>query len=69
MFDETKFKEQLAISGLTRKELADAIGIDESTLYRKIQRKGDFTREEINRIIRILDIDNPNEIFFAQELA
>lgn len=69
MFDEKRFRAQMALNGMKMKELASAIGIDESTMYRKISSGGNFTRDEINRIIDVLHIDNPMDIFFAQELA
>lgn len=69
MFDERRFKAQLALAGISQKELARTLGINEATLYRKIHRGGDFTREEINRMLKILKIDDPNDIFFAKELA
>lgn len=69
MFDERKFKAQLVLKGMSMKQLAKALNINESTLYRKIQQNGAFTREEINRIIDLLGIEHPEEIFFAQKLA
>ena len=69
MFDKKKFKAQIILAGTTAKELAKNLGIDESTLYRKINADGNFTREEISKITEILNIDNPQDIFFADELA
>ena len=69
MFDEKKFKAQLVLVGITAKELARRLDINESTLYRKINNDGAFTREEINAMIDILNIENPKEIFFASKLA
>ena len=69
MFDEKRFKAQLALCGMSQKQLAEAININESTFYRKIQRGGDFTRAEINRIINILNIEHPEDIFFTEKLA
>lgn len=65
MFDRTEFKVQVIRSHKTYKEIAEFLGIDESTLYRKIQNNGSFTREEIGKLIDFLEIDNPNVIFFA----
>ena len=65
MFDKNKFKAQLALKGMTCKELAKALDINESTLYRKFNSGGNFTREEINLMIDILDIEDPKQIFFA----
>lgn len=69
MFNKNKFKAQLVLSGISAKELAKKMEIDESTLYRKIQNDGSFTRNEINHMIEILNITDPKDIFFADELA
>lgn len=69
MFDERKFNACLALNGISKKQLAAELGMNEATLYRKLQRKGDFSREEINKMISFLKIDNPEEIFFAEQLA
>ncbi len=60
---------QLALKGVTLKELAKNLEIDESTLYRKINDDGRFTRKEMNNMIDFLEIEDPNNIFFANELA
>ena len=69
MFDVRRFKAQLVLKGVTGKMLAEKLHINESTLYRKINANGDFSREEINIMIEYLEIENPLEIFFADELA
>lgn len=65
MFNVRLFEAQLALIGITKTELAEKLGINPSTLTRKLQRDGDFTREEINEMIKILDIEHPETIFFA----
>ena len=69
MFDKNRFRAQIILAGMTAKELAEKIGIDESTLYRKINADGNFTRKEIGKIVEILHIDDPKDIFFADKLA
>lgn len=69
MFKENEFRAQVMRAGKTYRELAEYLGINESTLYRKVKADGSFTREEINKIITFLGIENPKEIFFAEELA
>ena len=69
MFDRKRFKAQLILAGVSMKELAEALGIDESTLYRKVNADGSFTREEINKMIDVLKIESPMDIFFTHELA
>lgn len=69
MFDKNRFRAQIILAGMTAKELAEKMGIDESTLYRKINADGNFTRKEIGKIVEILHIDDPKDIFFADNLA
>ena len=65
VFNRNEFKAQIARAGKTSKELAEFLGIDESTLYRKIQDDGRFTRQEIALIMEFLGISDVNAIFFA----
>jgi len=69
MFNETELRVQMTRRGVTNQEVAKALGIDESTLYRKIKADGRFTRAEINALIDFLQIEDPRAIFFADELA
>lgn len=69
MFDERRFRAQLVLADVTMKDLAAALDINESTLYRKIKQDGAFTRDEINIMIAFLKIEDPKEIFFADKLA
>lgn len=48
---------ELARKGRTQKELAQAIGISDSTLRRKLKNSGTFSLYEIRRIARVLHID------------
>ena len=69
MFDKRKFLAQMTLRDVSKKELAEELGINEATLYRKINNDGYFTRSEINKLIEVLRIENPAEIFFAEKLA
>ena len=69
MFNKRKFLAQLTLRDVSKKELAEYLGISEVTLYRNIENNGFFTREEIGKMIRFLEIENPAEIFFAEELT
>ena len=69
MFDIKKFKAQMVLKGFTGKQLADALNINESTFYRKLNDNGRFSREEINKMVDLLSIEDPKVIFFADELA
>lgn len=69
MFNKRLFEAHLVLAGMSKGELAVSLGINPATLSKKLQRDGDFTREEINKIIKILNIDDPKEIFFAENNA
>jgi len=69
VFDKRKFLAQMTLRDVTKKQLAEYLGINELTLYRKINNSGSFTRKEINDMIKYLRIENPAEIFFADELT
>lgn len=69
MFNKNEFMAQLVRNGKTIKDIAGYLGINEATVYRKINADGNFTRREINKLIQFLDIDDPKFIFFADELA
>lgn len=65
MFNKNKFKASIVAAGKTANDLATELGINESTLYRKISNDGAFTRQEMQKIITFLKIENPLDIFFA----
>ena len=69
MFNIAEFKAQMARKNLSGRDVAKALGINEATFYRKLRDDGRFTRGEIDTLIQVMDIANPSDIFFAQELA
>ena len=69
MFNQNKLKAQMVLKEMSAKNLADAMGINEITFYRKMRDNGRFTREEIATMIKVLEIEDPADIFFAEELA
>lgn len=69
MFNQKKFKALLVMKCKTMQNIADLLGINQATLYRKINGSSDFYRREIQAICNYLEIEDPNEIFFAQEIT
>ena len=65
MFDEKKFRAALELSGVSIKELAKELGISKVTLYRKMNGKSDFYRDEIRKICEIIKTDDIVSIFFS----
>lgn len=62
-----KIKALMVENNLTGKEVAKLMNIADKTLYRKLK-TGFFNSIEMNQLIRILDIKNPDEIFFDNKV-
>jgi len=64
MVNSNKIIGLIAERGYTREYVANALGITTNTLRRKLQ-SGVFDSDEMEKLIDILSIENPCEIFFA----
>ena len=66
-----KLKGKIAENGLNQMALAEAAGMDRSTLSRKMKNAEAFTIGEANRIVTILKLtkDEAVAIFFANIVA
>ncbi|HHX67241.1 MAG TPA: DUF739 family protein [Gallicola sp.] len=63
-----ELKGRMKAKCLTQADVAKKIGISTKTFNSKLNR-GIFNSNEISKLIEILDIENPNEIFFAKEVT
>lgn len=64
MLDRNALKAEIVRNGLTQKEVAKALGISEKTFISRM-RRGVFGTDEAEKMIKVLDIKNPIDIFFA----
>lgn len=71
MFNERRLRERLFREGYTKEKLAGVLGINQATLYRKINGKSEFTRIEMQLVQNALHLSCEElcSIFFADELA
>jgi DNA-binding phage protein len=72
MVNINKLKGKIVENGLNTEKLADNIGIDRSTLYRKINNNGEtFTIKEADLIVKALNLtaEEAKAIFFSQLVA
>ena len=69
MFDKKRLQAQMVLAGMNVKDVSAALGINETTFYRKLNNDGDFSRKEISQLVEILKIEDPMLIFFADEIA
>jgi transcriptional regulator with XRE-family HTH domain len=67
MFNERRFRERLFREGYTKEKLAGVLGINQATLYRKINGKSEFTRIEMQLVQNALHLSREElcSIFFA----
>lgn len=63
MINIDKLNGKIAENRLTKEKLAKAMGISARGLSLKLK-KGVFNNVEIEKLVKILKIDNPIEIFF-----
>jgi transcriptional regulator with XRE-family HTH domain len=68
MLDRNALKAEIVRNGLTQKEVAKALGISEKTFISRM-RRGVFGTDEAEKMIKVLDIKNPIDIFFAAEVT
>ena len=57
-------KAEIVRQGYTQAEVAKLIGISETTMSRRMQ-KENFGLDEAKKLIELLKIHNPQDIFFA----
>lgn len=72
MVDTRKLKGKMVECGINIPKLAVKIGIDKSTLYRKMNSEGEnITIKEANLIAKELNLtsEEVNSIFFKQDVA
>ena len=71
MVDVSKLKGKIVERNTTQEELANKIGIDKSTFYRKMKQNGNFSIKEVNLIVSALNLskDEAMSIFFSEIVA
>ena len=66
MFDANQLRAEIVRAGKIQKEVPDCIGISANTFSKKIK-NGSFGLDEAEKIIKLLDIQDPSAIFFRRE--
>lgn len=67
MINVNEIRAQMVRKGYTQKTLAKALGIAERTLQNKMK-KAVFNSDEMYSMVRLLDIKEPEHIFFASSV-
>ena len=64
MFDAKALKAEMVRNGYTQKSLSEALGMSTRTFYSRLK-TGDFGTVEISKMIKLLNLKNPFDIFFG----
>lgn len=64
MVDTNRLRGIIAEHNTSQRKVASAIGMTEKTFYSKMK-TGVFGTDEAEKLIQLLHIENPAEIFFA----
>lgn len=68
MIDVSKLRGRMAEKGRSGQDMAKVIGKTPKTFYNKMK-AGVFDSDEISAMVEDLEITNPVEIFFANEVT
>lgn len=68
MLNVRLLKSEIVKNGFTQKEFCEKINMAQSTFVRKMK-KGVVTTAEAEKMTEVLNIKNPNEIFFSTLLT
>lgn len=60
---------EMARHGISVDEMTQRLGISRSAFWKKCTGVSEFKQSEIAKIIEILDLKNPADIFFAGEVS
>ena len=67
MFSLNKFNAMLSSHGYNKKQVAEYLGISISSLYRRLQNGGEFTTNEIRKLIDVFSREEVLGCLFCYE--
>lgn len=59
----------MKVQGVSAGQLCKHLGINRTTLWKKVTGRSEFRQSEIQSIIEYLKIDDPTPIFFAEKVS
>lgn len=68
MLDRNALRAEIVRNGFTQKDIAKNLGISEKTLIARMKR-GVFGTDEVEKLIILLDIKDPQSVFFAKAVT
>ncbi len=68
MLNRNALRAEIVRNGLTQRDVAKIIGVSEKTFISRMK-KGVFGTDEVEAMIKHLNIKDPTAIFFAREVT
>ena len=63
--DQLRLKYEIKRKGYSIDDFCNALGINRTTFYRKVNGSSEFTQSEIKKAIDFLSLESPMSIFFT----
>lgn len=67
--NKARLEYEMALHDVKKSDMCVKLGISRSAFYRKCNGESEFTRAEIQKIISILNLDSPVDIFFNPKVS
>ena len=67
--DRYKLEYEMKKKGISVEKMCEKLGISRSAFYRKCRGISQFTLEEIQKIVDILELESPMGIFFTDRVS
>lgn len=67
--NRAKLEYEMNVHNINKGDMCNLLGISRSAFYRKCKGESEFTQSEIKKIIDILSLENPMEIFFDEKVS
>ncbi len=67
--NDEKLRDEMRKAKITISGMCNVLGISRSAFYRKCKGKSEFTLPEVQKIVDVLKLDSPMEIFFASKVS
>ena len=63
-----ELKQLIREKGFSQREMAQILGMSETTFCRRLK-KGVFTSTEMETMVRVLELEHPEALFFAPKVT
>lgn len=67
--DKARLEYEMKRKKISKDEMCKALDMSRSAFYRKCNQISEFTLSEIQKIVDILDLDSPIDIFFNSKVS